>query len=180
MMSSWTNSYIISYFFYNIIFVLSNKYNMDDFDWIREYELKPYHEVETSSLQCFYLFHNKENELINIKSSIYLLKKANMISKEELLGLIKAGESDRHSLKNQLIFNVNLKFDDVSNFVCGDDHKSMLKEIEIKDQMLFPSIDMFQQINSLFFVYGPRKLKSKNTKKVFINTGSRKTKKKRT
>jgi hypothetical protein len=153
---------------------------MDKFDWIREYELKPYHEVETCSLQCFYLFCNKENELMNIKSSIYSLKRENMISKEELIALVKAGESDAHSLKHQLIFNVNLKFDDVSNFVCGDDHKSMLKEIEIKDQMLFPSIDMFQQINSLFFIYGPRKLKPKNTKKVFINTGSRKTKKKRT
>jgi len=153
---------------------------MNEFDWIREYELKPYHEVETASLQCFYLFCDKENKLVNIKSSIHVLKKANIISKEELLVLIKAGESDTHSLKHQLVFNVNLKFDDVNNFVCGDEHKSMLKEIELKNQILFPSIDMFQQINSLFFVYGPRKLKPKNTKKVFINTASRKTKKKRT
>lgn len=152
---------------------------MNNFDWIREYELKPYHEVETTSLQCFYLFYNKENELVNIKSSIYSLRNVNIITEEELLGMIKAGESDAHVLKNQLIFNVNLKFDDVNNFVCGDQHKSMLKEIELKDQILFPSIDMFQQINSLFFVYGPRKLKPKNTKKVFITTASRKTKKKR-
>ena len=153
---------------------------MDDFDWIREYELKPYHEVETTSLQCFYLFCNKENELVNIKSSIYSLKKANMISKDELIALVKAGESDALTLKHQLLFNVNLKFEDVGNFVCDSEYKSMLKEIDLKDQMLFPSIDMFQQINSLFFVYGPRKLKSNNTKKVFINTVTRKTKKKRT
>ena len=153
---------------------------MDNFDWIREYELKPYHEVETTSLQCFYLFCNKENELTNIKSSIYKLNKASIISKEELLVLIKAGESDTHTLKYQLLFNVNLKFEDVGNFVCDSQHKSMLKEIELKNEMLFPSIDMFQQINSLFFVYGSRKLKPKNTKKVFINTASRKTKKKRT
>ena len=153
---------------------------MDNFDWIREYELKPYHEVETTSLQCFYLFCNKENELTNIKSSIYKLNKASIISKEELLVLIKAGESDTHTLKHQLLFNVNLKFEDVGNFVCDSEYKSMLKEIELKNEMLFPSIDMFQQINSLFFVYGSRKLKPKNTKKVFINTASRKTKKKRT
>lgn len=153
---------------------------MDNFDWIREYELKPYHEVETTSLQCFYLFCNKENELVNIKSSIYALKRANMISKDELIALVKAGESDVHTLKHELLFNVNLKFEDVGNFVCESDHKCMLKEIELKNEMLFPSIDMFQQINSLFFVYGPRKLKPKNTKKVFINTASRKTKKKRT
>jgi hypothetical protein len=145
---------------------------MDDFDWIREYELKPYHEVETSSLQCFYLFCNKENELVNIKSSIYTLSKGNMVTKGDLIALVKAGESDEHALKHQLLFNVNLRFEDVGNFVCDSEHKSMLKEIEL--------IDMFQQINSLFFVYGPRKLKSKNTKKVFINTASRKTKKKRT
>lgn len=153
---------------------------MDNFDWIREYELKPYHEVETSSLQCFYLFCNKEDELVNIKSSIYSLNKANMISKEELLALLKAGESETHVLKHQLVFNINLKFEDVSNFVCDSEHKSMLKEIDLKNQILFPSIDMFQQINSLFFIYGPRKLKPKNTKKVFINIASRKTKKKRT
>ena len=103
-----------------------------------------------------------------------------MVTKGDLIALVKAGESDEHALKHQLLFNVNLRFEDVGNFVCDSEHKSMLKEIELKDQMLFPSIDMFQQINSLFFVYGPRKLKSKNTKKVFINTASRKTKKKRT
>ena len=153
---------------------------MDNFDWIREYELKPYHEVETTSLQCFYLFSNNDNELTNIKSSIYSLKKPNMITSDELLGLSKLGEDEKHAYKYSLLFNVNLKFDDVSNFVCGNDYPSMLKEIELKDQMLFPSIDMFQEMNSMFFIYGPRKLKPKNTKKVYITTTSRKTKKKRT
>ena len=153
---------------------------MDNFDWIREYELKPYHEVETKSLQCFYLFCDEKNELTNIKSSIYMLQKENKITKEELMGLSKAGESVNQVLKHQLLFNVNLKFDDVSNFVCDSEHKSMLKEIDMKPQILFPSIEMFQHINSLFFVYGVKKLKPKNTKKVFINTNTRKTRKKRT
>lgn len=153
---------------------------MDNFDWIREYELKPYHEVETKSLQCFYLFCNDENELTNIKSSICSLRKPNMISNDELIGLSKLGEGDKHAYKQSLLFNVNLKFDDVSNFVCENDRPTMLKEIDLKSQMLFPSIDMFQEMNSLFFIYGPKKLKPKNTKKVFINTNSRKTKKKRT
>ena len=153
---------------------------MDNFDWIREYELKPYHEVETKSLQCFYLFCNDENELTNIKSSICSLKKPNMSSGDELIGLSKLGEGEKHAYKQCLLFNVNLKFDDVSNFVCDNDQPTMLKEIDLKSQMLFPSIDMFQEMNSLFFIYGPRKLKPKNTKKVFINTNSRKTKKKRT
>lgn len=153
---------------------------MDNFDWIREYELKPYHEVETTSLQCFYLFCNEDNELVNIKSSIYSLKSPNMLSNNELFGLSKVGEGEKYVYKHSLLFNINLKFDDVSNFVCGNDYSSMLKEIELKSQILFPSIEMFQEMNSLFFIYGPRKLKPKNTKKVYITTTSRKTKKKRT
>jgi len=155
---------------------------MDNFDWIREYELKPYHEVDTKSLKCFYLFCNKDDELISIKSSIHSLKRPNIISGEELVSLVKVGESEAYSLKHQLLFNVNLKFDDVNNYVCGNEDQEplMLKEIGIKNQVLFPSIEMFQEMNSLFFIYGPRKLKAKNTKKVYITTTSRKTKKKRT
>jgi hypothetical protein len=153
---------------------------MEKFDWIREYELQPYHEIETKSLQCFYLFCDDKNNLVSIKSSVYVLKKPNMISKEELIALTKTGETDNYTLKGKLLFNINLKFDDVSNYVCDAGHKTMMKEIEFKNYILFPSIDMFQHMNSLFFVYGPAKLKPKNTKKIFINSVSRKTKKKRT
>lgn len=156
---------------------------MDSFDWIKEYELKPYHEVKTESLKCYFLYCNEKKELVSVKTDIYKLETANKISKDELIKIInthrKNNSNNQYIIKDILGFIVNLRFEDVNDYISGKKYESMLKNIDLKDQILFPSIEMFQYLNSLFFVYVSKKLKSNNTKKVYIHATSRKTKKKR-
>lgn len=151
---------------------------MDSFDWIREYELKPYHEVDTESIQCFSLYINEKRELINISSKIHKLETRNCITKKEWLDLaLENSEKNnrKYDMKEVYIFNVNLQFEDVNNFVTGSEHASMMKKRKEKSeyQKLFPSIEMFQDLNSVFLIYFPRKLKQNNTKKVYLHPPSR-------
>ena len=38
-----------------------------DFEWIKEYEIKPFYENDIQSIKIFFFYCNEKNELVNIK-----------------------------------------------------------------------------------------------------------------
>jgi hypothetical protein len=134
-------------------------------DWINNFEKsdKLYQDfykddVYYANLQFIYL--NRSNEIDKIKQETFLMTIPNMISREEIIGILKKNlieDDKRYTLLSILRYNIILDVEDVKNFVIKknsllltDNFLSVIKNI---DAISFKkTINMFHDLNELIFV----------------------------
>lgn len=132
------------------------------------------------------IYVNRDNEIQKIKHETLLLTKPNIVTREDIVGILKKNAIDnarRYELLSILRYNVNLEPDEVQSYLADDD-KPFLSIIKHIDAVSFDkSISMFHDLNDLVFVFYESS-KTANvltnrstTKRVYLDTllGHRKT-----
>jgi len=161
---------------------------LDDL-WINEFEKndKPYNDlykdnIFSININIFYI--NKDNDIEKVTEESFLLHKPNIISREEIIGIIKKKSimnGNNYSLLSIIKYNITLNPEDIhlflrtSNFdYYNDDFLTSLKNI---DTIVFDkTIVAFQDLNTLFLLFY-EKDKNKamtnnanNTRKIYLRT----------
>ena len=163
--------------------------DIDDLDstWIQEFEkldndYKNYYTENISFLRVHSIYINKQNEIEKVREENIFLKEPGIIQKEELLSIIKHNSFSneiKYSLLSILKFNINLEPEYLKTFLKSKDKNigsSFLQSVKHIDSIRFEkSITMFHDINDLIIIFHPKTISSDNrTKKVFINSNSKK------
>ena len=171
-----------------------------DSSWLEEFEnldkeYKDYYteELETIKVHCIYI--NKNNEIERVIEDKMILKSPGLLSKEEIVSIIKHGSvcnQVKYSLLYILKYNINLEPIYLKTFLRNkvslkDIGSPFLQSVKNIDAIKFDKcISMFHDLNDLFIIfYDKDKSKLTNetgltndltsnnrTKKVYINSSS--------
>lgn len=179
-----------------------NDDNIEDLDitWIQEFEkidneYKIYYTEELTFICIHSIYLNNNNEIEKIREEKILLKTPGILSKEELLSIIKHNSFSnevKYSLLSILKFNINLEPINLKTFLRNKNPSvggSFLQSVRNIDAIKFDkSITMFHDINEVLIIFYPKIIKNEKidqktnnnqTKKVFINSNPKKKTKKK-
>lgn len=169
--------------------------NIDTY-WIEEFEnldkeYKDYYTEELATIKIHYIYINKNNEIERIIQDKIILKTPGLLSKEELISIIKHSticNQVKYSLLYILKYNINLDPIYLKTFIRNKDTlinigNPFLQSIKNIDSIKFDkSISMFHDLNNLFIIFhNKNKDKLTNidnsshdnkTKKIYINPNS--------
>jgi len=172
-----------------------NEENLDD-SWIKEFEDtdKPYNEfykdnIFSININIFYI--NKDNNVEKVTEESFLLQNPNIISREEIIGIIKKKSilnGNNYSLFSISKYNITLNPEDIHVFLktnnfdyYNDIFFTSLKHV---DNIVFDkTITIFQDLNALFIIFYEKdkvitSTNLNNTRKIYLkrdNSKNRKT-----
>lgn len=142
-------------------------YDFVDLDttWINEFEVlekdyNSYYNEDLAFIYINYVYVNNKNEIINISKDKYLFKTPGLLTREELVGLIKHNtihNSVKYSLLSLLKYNIDFEPINLKTFLRSKDKSignNYLKSISNIDTIVFEkSISLFHDINNLFIIF---------------------------
>ena len=177
----------------NDIFTEENN-NISDFNldtrWIQEFELtdnnyKQFYNEVIYDIKICSIYVDKNNNMENIKQEILELSRENLITKEEIIKIIKhnsINQKKRYSLLSLLKYNIDLDASNVVHYLKQrqqpktDVYLTLVKNID--NIPLNSTINMMQDLNTIFILFYEKSTTcNNNTKKIYINNHT-KTKKK--
>ena len=150
--------------------------NSFDDNWIIKYnktclneELLNYNLNNITKLNLYFLFCDKNRNILHTKSEEYTLDTPNIITKEELVKKILEFKSSKYSIINILKYNIDISFDELKKYEHTTNQ--FITPIKLTTINLNPSLKKLENLNSIYFILmeNPRKLNRLNTKKVYIS-----------
>jgi len=158
--------------------------DMDD-DWINKINeednlYNDFYYEKNRNIWIYYLYVNLNNDIGHVKKENHILDDTK-VSKEKLLFLLRINsifKNSKHSLLSIHKYNIDLKPDNVLEYLKEPQYFSFMDKTNIKDLIWKDSISLFQDLNCLYVIYKERKNKTPCTKKICkINKRNNKTKK---
>ena len=179
-------------------------YELND-DWITDFEkrdhfFKDFYPDDLYSINNNFIYVNRSSEIEIIKKEPFLLSHPNTMKTEEIVGMVKAkscANNKQYKLVCLFKYNITLNPENISNFMevmntnpqellHDDSEYNFLKDVNhIEDVYFGKSVNMFQDLSELNFIFYERSNEMKktnslsSTKKVYLYGKDRKTKKKR-
>lgn len=151
-----------------------------DITWINDIEdiekdNDIFYKEKINEITLIFLYINN-NQVESTKKEYFELQTPGVLSKENLIDLInknKKNNSIKYSLSSLLKFNINIEPEHIKNFVQDDNIKinkdlffSKIKNVD--DIKWDDSINMFESLNTLYFVYTIKRTTNSSTKKVIF------------
>ena len=160
-----------------------------DTSWLHEFEKidKEYNTYYTEDLlfvRVNYVYINSCQEITNLGEDKYIFKTPNILTKEDLIGLIKRNNivnNKKYSLLSILKYNINIEPHNLKTFFRSKNKhigQTYLQSIKHIDNILFDkTISMFHDLNNIMIIFIEKDTNtSKNcvtalnvTKRVYIN-----------
>lgn len=177
---------------------MENEYKLDD-EWIHNFEksdqlLKDFYTDDVYYTNLHLIYVNKNNEIEKIKEEKFIMQAPNLITKEEIIGILKRNShnnSKQYFLLSLLKINIDLMPSDIRYFLKEDNYlkfsESFLTPNKNIDDIVFKkTINMFQDLNDIIIVFYERTEIKQNqnhnqtqsTKKVYLGNKHAKTYKK--
>ncbi len=153
---------------------------MEDNDSIDEYDA--FYKGAVQAVRLIFLYINEESELIYSKKCILPLENE-VITKSQLLYLLKQHaiyNKVKYYPKHLLQYNIGLDTEDVQPFVEEPENYNFMHGVQYLNGIRWKkTIKFFQPLNSLYIIMKERK-KTPNaiTKRIFLSTKKRKTRRK--
>jgi hypothetical protein len=152
-----------------------------DIDWIEEFEkYNKFYKEQVTKININYLFLDDKKNIEKIKKEKYVLKKPGILTKEELIIILKKKilQSEKvYTIFTMVLFNFSLNNEEVITF--NNDKKreisSYLTPLHgINDIYWDDTINYFKNLNDLYIIF-IKKNKSKMTKKIYIKQNNKNT-----
>ena len=158
--------------------------NLDD-DWINNFYntdklYKDFYKDDLYYVNLKIIYINRENEIDKIKFEPFLMSQKNIITREEILEILKKNLVDnerRYSLLSMLRYNINLEPDEIENYLKNGDDLKYLSVIKNIDTITFEkSISMFHDLNDLILILYKKSNEIKaidpnnSTKKIYLRS----------
>jgi len=162
-----------------------------DNKWIENYEIKEldyndFYKDDVKYIKTYSLYINKSLILENINEENFILEDNNVLKKHELISIINKYKNDKKEKKIKLLsilkYNINLDSDNVIEYLKQETENNLfIESVKSIDNINFdPSISMFEDLNSLFFIFVESNNTEKSqTKRIFLHSNQKKTKKKK-
>lgn len=163
-------------------------------NWIVDFEKKDTFYKEFYKDNIYYsnihtVYINRKQEICQIKEDTLLLSIPNVITREEIIGLLKQqslNDNKQYKLLSILKYNITLDPETVLKYVnCTNDELSnynYLEDVKHIDEIHFnKSISMFQDLTDIYLIFFEKstELINKNlhnsTKKIYLHTRHKKT-----
>ena len=170
-----------------------SEFNELDVDWATDFENKErdyntLYQDKVTKINIYSLYVNMNCVLDKVKQDKYDLETPNCLTKSEILAILKNKKRDdglNYKLISLLKYNIDLKPIEVKKYIYSSENFGFLDNIsELQDVYFYDTITMFDNLNSIFFIYYEinKKLNNNKTKKIYItpqnSKSSRKTKRK--
>ena len=167
----------------------NNELNLDT-NWIQEFETTdqnyiPFYNEHVNEIKVTSLYVDNENNIKTIKEEMLILKQENMVSREELIHIIKKNSFNhqkRYTILSLLKYNIDLETTHVKHYLKSVVPHNFLEVVKNIDNIpLKKTISMFQDLNTLFILFYEKTSPANDsnhqtTKKIYISNN--KTKKK--
>jgi hypothetical protein len=161
-----------------------------DTSWLHEFEKidKEYNTYYTEDLlfvRVNYVYVNLCQEITNLGEDKYIFKTPNVLTKEDLIGLIKRNNivnNKKYSLLSILKYNINIEPHNLKTFFRSKNKhigQTYLQSVKHIDNIMFDkTISMFQDLNNIMIIFIEKdtstdRNKSNNlynvTKRIYIN-----------
>ena len=177
-----------------------------DESWIKNFEKNDKQYEDFYKDNIYYvtiniIYVNKENNIEKINNEVFLMKNPNIISREEIIGIIKRNltsndeHSDResnYSFLSMFKYNFYLNPEEMNIFLKTKDFDSynsqFFTSLKDVDTIIFEkTINMFQDLNTLFIIFYEKDKnnikntnspinKNNHTKKIYLRTCNQKNK----
>jgi len=155
-----------------------------DTDWVDEYNriernYNDFYNEKVNTIRVFFMYINNDNIVINIKKETVDLNVTSILSREQLLSLIKENQNDgvKYRLFSLLRYNINLEPDEIEMFASpstststseaaqrtskagtGPYESRFLTNIEdINDIHFNDTIGIFQDLNAVYILFKEKK-----------------------
>ena len=167
---------------------------LDD-SWITQFknaenDYNDFYKETPISVKLYFMYVNGDKIIELVKTEQFLLNNEGKIEKEHLITIIKKQETFyniKYKLTSLLKFNIDIDPRDIiSNaYLQQINNKYLSVEQYIQDIKFQDTVCVFQNVNSLFFIFEERNENNNkqkcytNTRKILFNTKYRKTIKKR-
>ena len=153
-------------------------------DWLEKIKkndelYNDFYSEEPSSIKINYLYINQSNELVNIKQENILLTNKK-VSKDNLLFLLKKHSNHsnkKYSISSMLKYNIDIFPEDIYSFLKDPKKFDFIQEFtKIQDLTWRNTINLFQDMNSLYIFYNEKKKPTgdKTRKRIYIRKDIRK------
>ena len=178
---------------------MENEYKLDD-EWIKNFEksdqlYKDFYTDDVYYTNLHLVYVNKNSEIETIKQDKFSMQTPNLITKEEIIGILKRNtfnNSKQYFLLSLLKINIDLVPSDIRYFLKGDNYLNfsdlfLTPNKNIEDIIFKKTINMFQDLNDIIIVFYERTEIKQNqiqnhnhnfTKKVYLGNKHTKTHKK--
>ena len=162
--------------------------NFDEMDFV----YSEYYKSDIYFVKFTFIYVNKENEIFKIKEELFFLKNPNIITREELIAIIKKNSilfNKRHSLLSLLKFNITIDPENIKYLLKTEENLenhvkkyiTVLKNID--EIVLDKTISMYQELNNIIIIYYEKIIDNDNnlynkvnrnntTKKVYLHKNS--------
>ena len=148
-----------------------------DEGWIDEFEFiennyDKFYNVDNEKVKlCSIYINDKEVEKINTQT--YQLKDKNQLSKQELQSCINKLSNNNYKLDSILRYNISMRPSELIDFKkkgidLNDKFKYMHKIESIEDIYIMPTIQMFSDLNTIYFFFEKIKKTNRFTKKIIF------------
>ena len=152
-----------------------------DANWIEEFEkidnhYEIFYKEDVSFLYLRYIYIDSSNEIQSIKEETVFLKTPNILSRDELIGILKKHSflnKNRYSVTSILKYNIYLESKDVQHFLAADRPTSYLSLIKNIDSIPFEkTITMFQDMNEIIIIFNEKSasINQNQTKRILYST----------
>jgi tRNA G10 N-methylase Trm11 len=150
---------------------------LDD-SWILEFEniedeYKYFYKENIQTIKVRYMYINKENYLEKIKEENIILNTPNILSREEIVTLVKNNNkinNTQYTLLSLLKYNIDLEPINLKTFLKTTNKPNYLTSIKTIDTIYFsPSIYMFQDLNDVFIIFYEPKENTTNKNSTNLN-----------
>ena len=146
---------------------------LDD-TWINNFDkidklYSKFYKDDVYHIKIDYIYINNKNEINKIKEEIFFMQSPNIISKEEIIAIIKRNsleDGSKYSLLSLLKYNININPEEVYSFLNSNTNNNYNYITNIKniDSISFDkTINMYLDLNNLFVIYYEKSENNKST-----------------
>ena len=140
-----------------------------DTSWIDHFKkdnetYSDFYTEEVTNITLFFIYINNKNDVENLSRDLMILDKKNTVMRDQLIQIIKQNQihnnnnNNKYKLTSLLKYNIDIEPEEIYNFINNKDDSSFSKRFFIQEKYLNDiiyknTINIFQDLNSLFFIY---------------------------
>ena len=140
-----------------------------DTSWIDNFKkdnekYSDFYTEEVTTITLFFIYINNNNDVENLSRDLMILDKKNTVMRDQLIQIIKQNQihnnnnNNKYKLTSLLKYNIDIEPEEIYNFINNKDESSFSKRFFIQEKYLNDiiyknTINIFQDLNSLFFIY---------------------------
>ena len=137
-----------------------------DTSWIDNFKkdnetYSDFYTEEVTNITLFFIYINNKNDVENLSRDLMILDRKNTVMRDQLIQIIKQNQihnNNKYKLFSLLKYNIDIEPEEIYNFINNKDDSSFSKRFFIQEKYLNDiiyknTINIFQDLNSLFFIY---------------------------